>query len=260
MAPYPAQALRISPAPTTSAPFVRISGLHKRYGSVQALDGLSLEIARGEALCLLGPNGAGKTTLLHALAGLLHPDAGTVRVGALGDPSDAHVRRAIGLVPQSLALYTQLSAAENLRFFGRLSRVPARELEARVQFGLETAGLTSRAGQRAGTLSGGMQRRLNLACAVMHAPELLLLDEPTTGVDAQSRSHLFATVERLKAEGLTVVCSTHSMDEAERLSDRIAVIEAGRVRALGPRAELLAEHRSADLPALLLAITSQEPR
>jgi ABC-2 type transport system ATP-binding protein len=247
-----APVLRIAPPPAaepeTSEPFVRVSGLVKRYRQVQALDGLSLEIARGEALCLLGPNGAGKTTLLHALAGLLRPDAGTVRIGAIGDPTDPHVRRSIGLVPQSLALYAQLSAAENLRFFGRLSRVPARDLEARVRFGLELAGLSSRADQRAGTLSGGMQRRLNLACALLHGPDLLLLDEPTTGVDAQSRSHLFATVERLKAQGLTVVCSTHSMDEAERLCDRVAVIEAGRVRALGTHAGLLAEHHSADLP------------
>lgn len=252
---------RMGESPELAPVFVRVEGVVKRYGQQTALAGLSLDIRRGEALCLLGANGAGKTTLLHALAGLLAPDAGRLRIDGLGDPFDVQVRRSIGLAPQMLALYAQLTVAENLRFCARVFGVSEAELQARVRFGLELADLTRRADQRAGTLSGGMQRRLNLACALLHRPQLLLLDEPTTGVDAQSRGHIFAVIERLKADGLTVVCSTHLMDEADRLADRIAVIDRGQLRALGTRAHLLQAHAHADLQALLLAIggTEDEP-
>ena len=236
---------------------VRVS---KCYGGVTALAALDLEIRRGEVLGLLGPNGAGKTTLMHLLAGVARPDAGSIRLTGLGDPSVPRVRRAIGLAPQALAVYPQLTAEENLRFFGRLYGVRGVTLETAVHDGLALADLEERASQRSGTFSGGMNRRLNLACALLHGPSLLLLDEPTAGVDPQSRNHLFAAIRRLNARGLTVVYSTHLMEEAEQLCDRVVIIDHGRVLAVGATAEVLARHAAADLQSLFLTLTGTEVR
>jgi ABC-2 type transport system ATP-binding protein len=254
----------VSPAGTSAAvvpeTLVWMEGVSKRYGTVIALDGLDLEIRRRETLGLLGPNGAGKTTLMHLLAGVGRPDAGTIRVKDLGDPTTVRARHAIGLAPQAIALYPQLTAAENLRFFGRLYGVRGPELETGVQRGLQLADLEARAHHRVGTFSGGMQRRLNLACGVLHQPVLLLLDEPTAGVDPQSRNRLFETIVELKATGLTLVYSTHLMEEAERLCDRIAIIDHGRVLAVGTTTEVLARHESSDLQSLFLSLTGSDVR
>jgi ABC-2 type transport system ATP-binding protein len=239
---------------------VSVERLHKRYGQTSAVDGLDLDVARGEIIGLLGPNGAGKTTLMHMIAGVVRPDAGVVRVGAL-DPAARATRRTIGLAPQRLALYPRLSAEENLRFFGRVFGLRGPELEARVEWGLDLSDLRDRADERVGHFSGGMQRRLNLACAVVHRPALLLLDEPTAGVDAQSRNHLFEAIDGLKSlSGVTVVYSTHQTDEAAHLCDRVAVIDRGRVLTVGRPRDLLARHAFADLQALLLSLTGKEPR
>ncbi|MGA7120558.1 MAG: ABC transporter ATP-binding protein [Polyangiaceae bacterium] len=241
-------------------PFVTVERVSKNYGRTTAVDGLDLEIAPGETLGLLGANGAGKTTLMHLLAGVVRPDSGVVRVGAL-DPVARATRRAIGLAPQLLAIYPRLTAAENLRFFGRIFGLQGAELEARVRWALELSDLLDRADDRAGHFSGGMQRRLNLACAVVHKPALLLLDEPTAGVDAQSRNHLFESIDQLKAlTGVTVVYSTHQTEEAVRLCDRVAVVDRGRVMAVGSPSTLLEEHAFEDLQALLLSLTGKEPR
>jgi ABC-2 type transport system ATP-binding protein len=247
------------PAPTPE-PGVSVRGLEKRYGRVVALAGIDLDIAAGETLALLGPNGAGKTTLMQLLAGVSKPDAGSVTIGALGNPRRAVVRRVLGFAPQALAIYPQLTARENLSFFARLYGVTRDLLEARVQLGLELADLLSRADQRAATFSGGMQRRLNLACAVVHRPRLLLLDEPTVGVDPHSRNHLLEAIAGLSHSGLTLVYSTHLMDEAERLCDRVAIVDHGRLLALGERTALCGQHASANLSALFLRLTGKELR
>jgi len=241
-------------------PFVAVRALSKSYGRVRALAELDLNIARGETLALLGPNGAGKTTLMQLLAGVSKPDSGSVTFAELGDPRRAAVRRALGFAPQALAIYPQLTARENLRFFAKLYAVPRALLAARVEAGLELSDLVSRADQRVVAFSGGMQRRLNLACAVVHRPRLLLLDEPTVGVDPHSRNHLLEAIAELGRTGLTLVYSTHLMDEAERLCDRVAIVDHGRLLALGQRSALCAAHGCSTLSALFLALTGKELR
>jgi ABC-2 type transport system ATP-binding protein len=209
-----------------------LTSLRKAYGAIVAVDGLSLRVEPGEILGLLGPNGAGKSTTVHLALGLLTPDAGTVAVDGLGAPTDPAVRRHLGLAPQSLALYTDLSGEENLRFLGRVYGLGGRALETRVDWALDFAGLADRRRDRVGRYSGGMQRRLNLAAALLHEPRLVLLDEPTAGVDPQSRNAILDRILELKRAGLTVVYTTHYMEEAERLCDRVAIVDHGKVLAI----------------------------
>ena len=220
---------------------IRLRGLRKSYGNITAVDGVSLEIARGEAFGLLGPNGAGKTTTLSMIVGLIAPDAGTVEVGG-ADPLLPATRRRIGICPQSVSLYPELTGRQNLTFFARLQGLSGRDLRARVGWALEFAGLMDRAETRVSTYSGGMQRRLNLAAGLVHDPEILLCDEPTVGVDPQSRNHLYECIERLRDEGRTILYTTHYMEEAQRLCGRVAIIDHGRVLALGSPDQLIAEH------------------
>lgn len=219
---------------------LRLAGLAKRYGSVVAVADVSLEVGRGEVFGLLGPNGAGKSTTLAMAMGLVRPDAGSVRFAELGSPEDAGVRRHLGFAPQTIALYDDLTAEENLRFLARLHAVE--DARRRVAETLELVGLGQRARDRVRTFSGGMQRRLNLAAALVHAPPLLLLDEPTAGVDPQSRASILELVRRLAAEGRGVVYTTHYMEEAERICDRIGVIDHGRLLDVGSVGELVARH------------------
>jgi ABC-2 type transport system ATP-binding protein len=200
--------------------------------------GISLELGPGECLGLLGPNGAGKSTLIRCIAGRLRLDAGAVSVSGApaGSPG---ARRALGWVPQELALYPRLSAGENLEAFGRYHGLRGAALRAAVERCLERATLSDRARDLAGRLSGGMKRRLNLAAGLIHGPRVVLMDEPTVGVDPQSRNRIFEMIAALRAEGVSVVYTTHYMEEAERLCDRIAVVDHGRVIALGPRDELV---------------------
>jgi ABC-2 type transport system ATP-binding protein len=203
---------------------------------------LDLDIARGEVFGLLGPNGAGKTTTLSLMMGLLEPDAGVVDIAESGPPTDAEVRRKMGLAPQAMALYQELTGRENLRFFGRIQGLSGTRLEGRVDHGLEFVGLTPRGDDLVAQFSGGMQRRLNLAAAILHDPQVLLLDEPTVGVDPQSRNHIFDNIEALRAEGRTIIYSTHYMEEAERLCDRVGILDQGELLALGGVDQLVAEH------------------
>ncbi len=214
----------------------------KRYGTRVAVDDLSLEVREGEILGLLGPNGAGKSTTMHVAVGLLRPDAGSVRIGSHGSPSSPDARRRLGLAPQNLAVYDLLSAEENLTFFGQLYGLAGDALRARVDAALAVAGLEDRRRDRVGAYSGGMKRRLNIAAAILHEPELVLLDEPTVGVDPQSRNAIFDSIAALKAQGRTLVYSTHYMEEAVRLCDRVAIIDAGRVLALDTVPNLVATH------------------
>jgi ABC-2 type transport system ATP-binding protein len=216
--------------------------LHKRFGDRVAVDGLSLEVRRGEVLGLLGPNGAGKSTTIHMAVGLLDPDRGEVDVGGRGSPRNPEVRRLLGVAPQSIALYEPLTPEENLRFFGRVQGLSGTNLAERVEWALAFASLEDRRRDRTEQLSGGMKRRLNLAAALVHDPALVLLDEPTVGVDPQSRSAILDRVLELRAAGRAVVYTTHYMDEASRICDRIAIVDRGRVLALGTLAELLARH------------------
>lgn len=212
----------------------------KRYGSLTALDQVSLEIARGEFFGLLGPNGAGKSTLMSLVAGLRECDDGSIELD--GQPllvRDAAMRTALGLVPQSIALYDDLSAEQNLRIFGSLYGLRGAVLRERVDEALEAAKLTDRRRHQVKTFSGGMKRRLNLVCSLLHRPKLLLCDEATVGVDPQSRNAIFDFLEARNREGLTIIYSTHYMEEATRLCSRIGIIDHGRIHALGTLDELL---------------------
>src|SRR5581483_3240587 len=203
------------------APVLTCRDLRKRYGERVAVAGVSFEIAKGECYGLLGPNGAGKTTTISIVCGLTERDAGEVIVA--GEPIDhrsVDARRHIGYVPQDVALYPTLTAQENLRFFARLEGLTGAVADERVRAALTAVGLEDRATERLDRFSGGMKRRCNLAAGILHEPELLMLDEPTVGVDPQSRNAIFELVEKLCAAGMSVLYTTHYMEEAERLCDR----------------------------------------
>ena len=221
-------------------PILVAYGLHKWYGDIHAVCQVDLKILRGEILGLLGPNGAGKTTTIAMLAGLLAPDQGEVRLdGQLLTPDTHALKARIGLVPQELALYPTLSAQDNLLFFGRIYGLRGKRLRQRVEAVLEMVGLTGRAQDPIETYSGGMKRRINIAAGLLHEPELLFLDEPTVGVDPQSRNAIFESVEALNRAGVTVLYTTHYMEEAQRLCHRVAIMDAGRVIALDTPAALI---------------------
>ncbi|HUU18269.1 MAG TPA: ABC transporter ATP-binding protein [Sedimentisphaerales bacterium] len=208
---------------------IKAENLKKRYGNLVALDDVSFEVKKGETFGLLGPNGAGKTTTIQVLCGLLKPDGGEVELDGKRDPSLVEVRLSLGVVPQALAIYEELSAEENLRFFGRMYGLSGQELKERVEDCLEIAGLSQRRKERVSKYSGGMKRRLNMVCSFLHEPPLLLLDEPTVGVDPQSRNLIFDTIEDMKKQGRTIIYTTHYMEEAQRLCDRVAILDHGRI-------------------------------
>jgi ABC-2 type transport system ATP-binding protein len=225
---------------STASTMLTLENVTKRYATLTALDGVSLNIEAGEFFGLLGPNGAGKSTLMSLVAGLRSADAGRITLG--GQPmngADATARLALGLVPQSLALYEDLTAEENLGIFGRLYGFGGRALSGRIAECLEAVQLADRRRDAVKTYSGGMQRRLNLAASLLHSPRLLLCDEPTVGVDPQSRNAIFELLQRLNREGMTVIYSTHYMEEATRLCSRIGIIDHGKILALGTLDELL---------------------
>jgi ABC-2 type transport system ATP-binding protein len=221
-------------------PVLACRSLVKRFGDRTAVDDVTFSIGAGETFGLLGPNGAGKTTTISMACGLLLPDAGEVQVaGHPMHPRAIEAKAAIGLVPQEIALYPDLTARENLRFFGQLQRLAGPSLTERVDEVLEVVGLADRADERVDRYSGGMMRRINIAVGLLHRPQLLVLDEPTVGVDPQSRNAILESVEALAGSGLSVLYTTHYMEEAERLCDRIAIIDAGRIVAEGTRRELV---------------------
>jgi ABC-2 type transport system ATP-binding protein len=211
---------------------LELDSIRKSYGNIVAVDGISLRAGAGETVGLLGPNGAGKTTTVSIIAGLLRPDAGEVRIEGrpLGGDTDP-LKRKIGLVPQDLALYDELTARANLLLFAALYDLDASRTRQAMAEALELVGLAERAGDTVKTFSGGMKRRLNLAAALLHDPQILLLDEPTVGVDPQSRNAIFENLETLKQRGKTLLYTTHYMEEAERLCDRIVIIDHGSVVA-----------------------------
>jgi ABC-2 type transport system ATP-binding protein len=220
-------------------PLLEATGLRKSYGARTAVADVSLTVRAGEVLGLLGPNGAGKSTTVGMISGLTAPDAGTVTVAGTTLAKDERAyKRRIGLVPQDLALFEDLPARTNLELFGALYDLPKDQLARRAAEVLDMVGLADRARDKPATFSGGMKRRLNIACALMHDPDVLLLDEPTAGVDPQSRNAIFEGLEALKAAGKALVYTTHYMEEAERLADRIVIIDHGSVVASGSLAAL----------------------
>lgn len=212
------------------SPAIEVKGLVKKYGDRVAVNRVDLSILEGEIFGLLGPNGAGKSTTISILATLSAPDVGEVRICGYDLAREAgRIKPLIGFVPQDLALYPTLSARDNLSFFGRIEGLRGELLRERVDSALALAGLTDRAKDAVHTFSGGMKRRLNIAVGLIHQPRVLFLDEPTVGVDPQSRNFIFEHVERLKAEGMTILYTTHYMEEVERLCDRTAIMDSGRV-------------------------------
>jgi ABC-2 type transport system ATP-binding protein len=246
---------------------LRANDLRKAYAGRTAVAGVSFEVSPGETLGFLGPNGAGKTTTLLMVAGALRADGGTVEIApqhfATSPRKRPNPRSLIGLAPQACALYADLDAEENVRFFGRLYGLSGTRLDERVESVLDLAALSSRRRDRVRTFSGGMQRRLNIACALVHAPKVLLLDEPTAGVDPQSRNHIFDCLAALKKSGLTLVYCTHHTAEAEQLCDRVAIFDHGRILAQGTVAALIARHAPGEiskLEAVLLNLTGTSLR
>jgi ABC-2 type transport system ATP-binding protein len=233
-------------------PVLTCTGLQKRFGERLAVDGVGFEIGAGETYGLLGPNGAGKTTTISMICGILARDAGTVVVA--GQPIDiatTAAKGAIGYVPQDLAIYPDLTALENLLFFGRLYGLGGQALRTRADQILEIIDLRDRAKDRTESYSGGMKRRLNIGIGLLHAPTLLVLDEPTVGVDPQSRNAILSSVEALSAEGMGILYTTHYMEEAERLCDRVGIIDLGHIIAEGTRRELVALFGGVDRVTLL---------
>jgi ABC-2 type transport system ATP-binding protein len=222
----------------TSSPPLCIAALVKRFGDVTAVDGITLELRSGECLGLLGPNGAGKSTLIRSIVGRVIPDEGTISV--FGAPADSMAaRNTLGWIPQELALYPRLTCRENLQSFGRYHGMGGAALEQAVERCLGWATLTDRAAELVKNLSGGMKRRLNMAAGLIHQPKLVLMDEPTVGVDPQSRNNIFEMIEKLRDEGMSLIYTTHYMEEAERLCDRVAIVDHGKIIALGTNAELV---------------------
>ena len=221
---------------------IRFENIKKSFGKTIAVNGISFEIEPHEVFGLLGPNGAGKTTIVNMTVGLLKPDSGTVEFTGIGSPKDPKVRTKIGVAPQTLSLYDELSAQENLECFGKIYRLRGEKLQERVAWSLNFVGLTERKDDRVKKYSGGMKRRLNLAVALVHNPEYLILDEPTVGVDPQSRNAIFENIEQLKKNGCTVIYTTHYMEEAQRLCDRVGIMDRGKLLALDTVDSLIKQH------------------
>lgn len=218
---------------------VEFKGVNKRYGDVLAVDNVNLEIQEGEIFGLLGPNGAGKTTTINMLMGLAKVDGGTITIfGKKANGHNGEVKQHIGIVPQDLAIYEDLTAAENVEFFGKLFGLGGSLLKERVAQALEFTGLSDKARQYPKKFSGGMKRRLNIACAIVHQPRLIVMDEPTVGIDPQSRNHILESVRALNKQGSTIIYTSHYMEEVEAICTRIAIMDKGRVIARGTKDEL----------------------
>jgi ABC-2 type transport system ATP-binding protein len=227
-----------SAPPAVSALPIEVTSLAKRFGAVTALDGVSLRLDQSECLGLLGPNGAGKSTLIRGIVGRVLPDTGQIRIfGA--EASSRAARQSLGWIPQDIAIYPRLTCRENLLAFGTYQGLAGARLAEQVAWCLNWAALEDRANDPAGKLSGGMKRRLNMAAGIIHRPRLVLMDEPTVGVDPQSRNRIFEMIEHLRIEDMSVLYTTHYMEEAERLCDRIAIIDHGRIIAEGTNEELV---------------------
>ncbi|HEY3806714.1 MAG TPA: ABC transporter ATP-binding protein [Kofleriaceae bacterium] len=222
---------------------LELRGLGKDYGERTAVRAVDLDVVKGEIFGLLGPNGAGKTTTISMACGVVTPTRGSVTIAGIDLATNARAaKHKLGLVPQELAIFGELSAVQNLAWFGALYNLHGARAAERIDWALGVVGLRDRARDVVKTYSGGMQRRLNIAAGLLHRPELLILDEPTVGVDPQSRNHIFDTVRALRADGMTVIYTTHYMEEVEALCDRVAIMDHGEIVALGTQSELIARY------------------
>lgn len=227
---------------------LEVTDLRKSYKEKEAVKGINFEVHAGEILCILGPNGAGKSTTINMLTGALHPNGGRI-VSALTQGQEIHsqlkaFKRELGIVPQDLAIYEDLSAEDNVQFFASLYGLRGKELKERCVYALSFVGLLDHADEKAKTFSGGMKRRLNIACAIAHKPSLLIMDEPTVGIDPQSRNHILESIKRLRDEGMTIIYTTHYMEEVEEISTRIIIVDHGEIIAMGTKESLKADIES----------------
>lgn len=230
----------------------------KRFGSKDVIKGVSLQIERGEAFGLLGPNGAGKSTLIAMICGLISYDTGGIQIDGKDVGKQVHaIKQLIGVVPQDIALYPTMSAIDNLVFWGRMYGLKSKTVKTRAHEVLEMVGLTERAKDRIETFSGGMKRRINIGAALMHKPELLIMDEPTVGIDPQSRNHILETVKKLNEQGMTVIYTSHYMEEVDYLCKRIAIMDNGKLIASGTKKDL--SNRLAGGTVLKLLIEKIKP-
>jgi ABC-2 type transport system ATP-binding protein len=247
---------------------ITVKSVYKSYGNIEAVKNVSFNIAKGEIFGILGPNGAGKSTIVNILNTLIKPDKGEVIIDGVNTRSDGDtIKLIMGVVPQEIALYEELTAYENLMFWGGLYDIPKSELKANVFKTLGIVDLVNRKDDRIKTFSGGMKRRINIACSLLHNPGILVLDEPTVGVDPQNRNHIFEVIERLNNEGMTIIYTTHYMEEAERFCDKIAIIDTGQIVAQGTLKELRhisgmedLNTRGTNLESIYLKLTGKELR
>jgi ABC-2 type transport system ATP-binding protein len=238
---------------------IQLRSVSKSYENIEAVNNVSLNIEKGEIFGILGPNGAGKSTIVNILNTLVKPDKGDVIIDGVNIKDDGDtIKLIMGVVPQEIALYEELSAYENLMFWGGLYNIPKHELMANVNRTLGIVDLVNRKDDRIKTFSGGMKRRINIACSLLHSPKILVLDEPTVGVDPQNRNHIFEVIERLNREGMTIIYTTHYMEEAERFCDKIAIIDVGRIIAQGTLKELREITDVKDLLTIKLADVNNE--
>lgn len=222
---------------------LQVNSIAKTFDHHKAVDHISMHVPKGMFYGLLGPNGAGKTTTIHMISGIMQPDAGAISVDGMDVYSSAHaVKLRMGIVPQEIALYDELSALDNLLFWGNLYHVKGKSAKPRATFLLEWVGLSDRMHDAVGTYSGGMKRRVNIAAALMHDPALIIMDEPTVGIDPQSRNKIYELLTELHAQGKSILYTTHYMEEAERMCDRIGIIDKGRIIAEGTLSELKRDH------------------
>ena len=240
---------------------IAISGLTKDYGDVRAVDGLTLAIPEAEVFGLLGPNGSGKTTTINCLTGLLKPTAGAITVAGYDvQVNGREARGVMGVSPQETAVYPYLTGRENVELFGQLYAVPKEKLRVRVDYVIEKVGLVDDAGRRVGKCSGGMKRRVRIAMALVTDPKVVLLDEPTVGMDPQSRRAIWDFVMELKDKGKTVLLTTHYMEEADEICDRVGVVDHGKLIELGAPSSLKAKHGAEDLEDVFIALTGRKIR
>jgi len=238
---------------------IQIRSVSKSYGNIEAVKNVSFTIDKGEIFGILGPNGAGKSTIVNILNTLVKPDKGDVIIDGVNIKDDGvTIKLIMGVIPQEIALYEELSAYENLMFWGGLYDIPKSELRSIVDKTLEIVDLSFRKNDRIKTFSGGMKRRINIACSLLHNPKILVLDEPTVGVDPQNRNHIFEVIERLNYEGMTIIYTTHYLEEAERFCDKIAIIDVGRIIAQGTLKELKKVSDVKDLITIKLADSGNE--
>ena len=238
---------------------IKVRSISKSFGNIEAIKNVSFNIDKGEIFGILGPNGAGKSTIVNILNTLVKPDMGDVIIDGVNIKDDGNtIKLIMGVVPQEIALYEELSAYENLMFWGGLYDIPKQELKENVNRTLEIVDLVNRKDDRIRTFSGGMKRRINIACSLLHNPKILVLDEPTVGVDPQNRNYIFEVIERLNNKGLTIIYTTHYMEEAERFCDRIAIIDVGRIIAQGTLKELRVISDVKDLLTIKLADVNSE--